>query len=138
MQDKQPTPGEITIMASGAVAFIFSFVPWFGYAGIASANAWDTGIFPVMTYLGIFGLIMAGQVAATKFGSLSLPDRVMSFTWTQIHVIMGLFTTLLGVGFLITSGDGKKLGLYVSAFAGIGLLVGAILLQKERDGTGSY
>ena len=47
MADRRPSPGEITIMASGAVAFIFSFFDFYDYGGFGGggADAWSSGLF---------------------------------------------------------------------------------------------
>ena len=65
MADRQsPTPGEITIMAAGAVMIIFSFLHFAG-----DRSAWGSGLFPIATLLPLYGLVMALQIALTKFAS---------------------------------------------------------------------
>jgi hypothetical protein len=98
-------------------------------------SAWSSSLFPLATYIAIIGVIMAAQVALTKFANVSLPDRVLGFTWPQLHIALGFFTVLIAVGFLIVDlGPDKAIGFWISLIASIGLLVGAILLSKERSG----
>src|SRR5262249_18390910 len=82
MADQQsPTPGELTIMAAGAVMIVFSFVSFSN-----DRNAWAKGLFPIATLLPLYGLVMALQIALTKFAPLRLPRSVLGFTWEQIHL----------------------------------------------------
>jgi hypothetical protein len=134
--DKSPTPGEIVIMASGAVALIFSFFDFYDAVFGGGVSAWSSSLFPLATYIAIIGVIMAAQVALTKFANVSLPDRIVGFTWPQIHLVLGFFTVLIAVGFLIVDlGPDKAVGFWIRLIASIGLLVGAILLTKERAGS---
>ena len=55
-----PTPGEITIMAAGAVALVFSFLKFYkAPVGPGHVSAWGSGLFPVATLMVIFVVIMA-------------------------------------------------------------------------------
>ncbi|HEX6237940.1 MAG TPA: hypothetical protein VFZ68_12145 [Acidimicrobiales bacterium] len=126
----QPKPSEIVIMASGAVAFIFSFFTWFDFPGQAY-NAWNTDLtFPLATYIGIFGLLMGIQVALARFANVQMPDRVVGFTWPQIHLVLAVFCGLLAIGWLIV-GEEYAIGFWLSFLAAIGLIVGAVMLHTE-------
>lgn len=128
--NNKPTIAEIVIMASGAVALIFSFFPWFGN-DFVDINAWDTdAFFPLTTYVPLIGLIMAGVIALARFANTNLPARVLDFTWAQLHLALAFFAVLITVGFLI-AGDGLKFGFYLCLLASIGLLVGAVMLRQE-------
>jgi hypothetical protein len=129
--DKKLTTSEIIILVSGAVALIFSFLDWFGEDPFA-VNGWDGDVtFPLGSYIPIIGVIMAGHIALTKFANTNFPDRVLGFTWTQIHLALGLFATLLALGWLIIA-DNIQFGFWLTFLAAIGLFVGAIMLQNER------
>ncbi len=136
--DTKPTPAEIVIMASGAVVLIFSFFPWFevaAFAGSVDFNAWSTEItFPLGTYVPVIGLVMGGVVALTRFANVSLPERVVDFTWTQLHLVLSVFAVLIMLGYLII-GDGLQFGFIICLLASIGLLVGAVLLRTEHAAT---
>src|SRR5262245_13578486 len=83
MADKStPTPGEIVIMASGAVGLIFSFLHFYQSPSIVVAgrsvggggiSAWSSGLFPVATLIPISLVVMAAVVALTRFANVSLP-----------------------------------------------------------------
>jgi hypothetical protein len=135
------TTAQIVILASGAVAFIASFLPWVSVDTPFSdftANAWDGDflVWPTFWWVGIFGLLMAVQVALTAFASVSFPDNVLGFSWPQIHLMLSIFTVLLTVSFLI-GGDSKGFGFWLSLLASIGLVVGAYMLQSETDSSPS-
>ncbi len=125
---KSPTPGEITIMAAGAVMIIFSFLNF-----AAHTSAWGSGLFPIATLLPLYGLVMAAEIALTKFASVKLPASVLGFSWEQIHLALGAMAALMAIGWLVTDTGGKQIGQWFEILGGIALVVGAVLLQRERN-----
>lgn len=134
MQGK-PTTAEIVIIASGAVALVFSFLDWLDFAG-TGANAWESGFFPTYTLVGILGAAMAVVVALEAFAGTKLPRDVFGFTWPQIHLALGVYTALLSLSFLIVDKGGADMGIgfFLSLLASAGLVVGAVMLRNERPG----
>jgi hypothetical protein len=129
MADRQsPTPGEITIMAAGAVMLIFSFLHFAG-----DTSAWGSHLFPIATLLPLYGLVMALQIALTKFASVKLPANVLGFTWEQIHLALGTMAALMAIGWLLTDYGDKQIGMWFEILGGIALVVGAVMLQRERN-----
>ncbi len=129
MADRQsPTPGEITIMVAGAVMIIFSFLHFAG-----DRSAWGSGLFPIATLLPLYGLVMALQIALTKFASVSLPASVLGFTWEQVHLALGAMAALMALGWLVTDYGDKQIGMWFEILGGFALVVGAVLLQRERN-----
>jgi len=129
MADRQPpTPGEIVIIAAGAVMLIFSFLHFAG-----DTSAWGTGFFPIATLLPLYGVVMALQIVLTKFANVKLPDSIVSFTWEQVHLALGVMAALMAIGWLLTDVSvDKQIGFWFEFLGGIALAVGAILLQRER------
>ena len=123
------TPGEIAIVAGGAVGLIASFLAWVDVGGY-SANAWDDGFFPTYTWPAIFGLVMAALVLLTSFGNVSLPDRPLGFTWQQLFLVMGAFSVLITFSFLI-AGEEVGIGFFLAFLAAIAGLVGAVMVWRE-------
>ena len=125
--------GEITVLASGALCILFSFFAWYGSGGF-SINAWDDGLRPVALIPLIMGLFAAGHLALTKFAKVSLPQRVLGYTWEQLYLNAGFTATLYTTLLLLTDtfGGDKKFGFFISWLASIGLGVGAFLIQKDR------
>lgn len=134
--NKKPSPAEIVILASGAVALIFSFFKFFG-VGDFGVSAWGSGLFPIATLMVIFVVAMAVVVALGLFG-VTLPAQVAGFTWKQIHLVLGFFATLYAVAFLIVDNGGsdRKIGFWGVLIGCIGALVGAIMLQRESATAG--
>jgi hypothetical protein len=128
VDNKQPTPGEITIMAAGAVMLIASF---FDFA--SKTSAWGSGAFPIITLIAIYGVLMAAQIALTKYANVNLPDRVAGFTWEQVHLLLAAFALLMSLGWLISGIDDKGIGLWLLLLGSIALVVGAVMLQRERN-----
>ncbi|MET0626883.1 MAG: hypothetical protein ABW033_00320 [Acidimicrobiia bacterium] len=132
-----PTPGEITILASGAIALIFSFFDFYT-VGDTGANVWSSGLFPLAALMAIFVMIMALQIALAKFTRVTLPSRPLGFTWEQIHLVLGFFATLYAVAFLLNDrgfGTSFGIGFWAILIACVASLIGAVLLQKERAGS---
>jgi len=133
-----PTPGEITIMAAGAVALIGSFLKFYKYdvgSVSVSRSAWGSGLFPTATLMVIFAVLMALHIALSKFANVVFPDRMLGFTMTQIHLVLGFFAALYAVAFLIVDKGGYSYGVgFWLVFIGcIAALVGAVLLLRERE-----
>jgi hypothetical protein len=126
-------------MVSGLVAFISGFLAWYKAPGGFGddATAFDDGVFPFAAFIMLIGLAMGLVVALTKFANVSLPDRVLGFSWPQIHLVLGLFAALLGIGFLLQDFGGldKGIGLWLGLLASIGLLVGGVMLNNEEGET---
>ena len=69
---------------------------------------------------------------STKFANVKLPDRVVGFTWEQVHLVLGLLAGLMAVGWLITDIGNKEIGFWLEVLGGIALAVGAVMMQRER------
>ena len=65
-----PTTSELTIMIAGAVMLVASFLHFAG-----DRSAWASGNLPVATLLPLYGVVMAAQIALTKFAGVKLPAR---------------------------------------------------------------
>ena len=64
---------------------------------------------------------------------VKLPDAVLGFTWTQVHLVLGFQATIMMLAFLIqNTGLDKGIGLFLMLLAAIGLLVGAVLRMQEQ------
>jgi hypothetical protein len=128
VQNQPPTPGEIVIMAAGAVMLIASFLDFSG-----DTSAWGSGAFPVATLIVIYGIIMATQVALARFANANLSDRVAGFTWEQVHLLLAVFAFLMALGWLISGISDKGVGLWLLFLGSIALVAGAVMLQRERN-----
>ena len=133
MDANQPTRGEIVIIAAGVVTVIGSFLPFWEVPLVGSTNAWGRLLFPVATLMPIFGTVMAGQVAAARFANVRFRDRVMGFTWPQVHLALGSFAALLAVCYLVADKGFMSFGLgfWIVLLGCLGLLTGAVMLGRE-------
>ena len=138
-----PKTSHIVLMASGAVTLVFSFLAFFK-AGDESYNAWsgDVGTLFMATWPALFGLIIGGLVAATVFGNVSLPARVLTFSWAQIYFILSFAGFIIMLGYLLGggiidpgfgNGPDKGFGFYLMLLGSIGLLVGSVMELLEGD-----
>jgi hypothetical protein len=127
VDNKQPTVGEIIIMAAGALMLIASFLDFGG-----DSNSWDQGAFPVATLIAIYGILMGAQVALTTFGNVRMSGRVGSFSWPQVHLMLAVFALVMSFGWMISGLADKGIGLWLLFVASIALVVGALMLPRER------
>jgi hypothetical protein len=129
------TPGEILIMAGAIVTLVFSFLHFYSAPSPLSGgvSAWGKGLVPVATIIVVFTVIMGVQVALTKLLSVDLGTGLAGFTWTQVHIALGFFATLLSLAFLVVSKGGADIGigLIFMLIGSIACFVGAILLGNE-------
>lgn len=130
MENQKPTTAELAIMISGGVMLVGSFLNF--YSG-GSSTAWSRFIFPVATLLPLYGVVMAGHIALTKFTGVKLPARIGTFTWEQIHLALAFFAALLALCFLMVNNPGLAAGVLIEVLAAAGLVYGAVMLQKERN-----
>jgi hypothetical protein len=131
------SPANIVILAAGALMLIGSFLAFYKFSidvfdatHTETYSAWSSGLFGIATVIVICGIIMAGQVALSSFGSnVSIPDKVLGFGWDQIHLVLGFQAAIMMIAFLITSRGTLSLGIgfWLMLIAGIGLFVGAIM-----------
>jgi len=127
----------IVILASGVVILIASFLPFIKWPSpySHSYSAWSKGGFLIATIPALLGVLMAAQVGVQSFASgVKLPEKVLGFSWTQIHLVLGFQATIMMLAFLIrdTGGLDRGIGLYLMLIAAIGLLVGAVLRMQEK------
>ena len=79
----QPTTSEMIIMIAGAVMLVASFFD-FARIDVKAGSAWGKYLFPIATLLPLYGVVMAAQIALTKFANVKLPDAVR-----RLHVGAG-------------------------------------------------
>jgi hypothetical protein len=128
VDNKPPTPGEILIMVAGTVTLIASFLDF-----ASKSNSWDSFLFPIATLITVYGVLMAAQIAIAKFANVNMRDRVGSFTWEQVHLLLSVFALLMSIGWIVSGIPQKGVGLWLLLLASIGLVVGAVMLQRERN-----
>jgi hypothetical protein len=134
--DKKLTQAEWIIVVGGVVAFIASFLPWIDYHGF-TASAWSDTAFPTYTWVGIFGFLMAAVIVVRAFTTVKLPADVLGFTWTQIHLVLGIFAAIIAASFMI-AGDNFGIGFWLSLLAAAALVVGAVMLHNEAPAPSAY
>jgi hypothetical protein len=140
MQSKL-TRGEFTLLAAGVALIVGSFAPFYT-AGSESLNAWDSfwGLSPISLYPVFAGVASAGVVALRRFANAQLAVRLGPFSWEQVHVLLGLFALLVSGGYFFASHPGLDFGLgfWLTLGGSIALLVGAVMLSRERSGPRGY
>jgi hypothetical protein len=126
--NKSPTPAELTILIAGAVMFIGSFLSF-----ADDRSSWQSPWFPIATLLAVYGSVMALQIGLTKFANVTLPDRLVGFTWEQVHLVLGILATFMAIGWLVSDIGSKNIGLWLEVLGSFSLAAGALVLQRERQ-----
>jgi hypothetical protein len=135
--NKQPTPGQIVVMAAGALALIGSFLPFYSLdtpVGDDDISSWSEGLFPVATLITIFAVIAAFLVALQAFANLRYPAQgVLGFSWSSLLLALTFFSAILAVAFLIQDNGAYDLGIgyFLVLIGGVGSLVGAVMITNE-------
>jgi hypothetical protein len=138
MNNKNPTPGEIVILAAGAVALIASFLPFYDPDFGDSVSSWDDAVFPVGTLIMVFAVAAAVIVALNKFANVNITG-FLGFGVVQLLIALGFFSAILAIAFFIYdpfAGVDKGIGFWLMLLSGIASLVGGILVMNERKSVG--
>jgi hypothetical protein len=122
------SPADILILIAGALMLIGSFLAFYTVPG-QSFNAWSHGLFGIATVVVFCGVAMAGQVALSNWGSVSLSPRPFGMSWDQVHLALGFQTAIMMLAFLAQNHNGVGLGIgfWLMLVAAIALFVGAIM-----------
>jgi hypothetical protein len=147
MQNSKLSPANLVILIAGAVILIASFLAFYKLdvpsglgIGDQTYNAWSgspSALLGNATLPAIFGVIMALQVALTAFANVNLPDRVLGFTWNQIHLALGFQATIMMLAFLVRDNGllDFGIGFFLMLLAAVALLVGAVMRTREGAAT---
>ena len=135
------TPGEIVVMAGGAVALIFSFLPFYTLdLGPVDddVSAWGEGLFPVATLIVIFAVIAGLLVVLTKFANMTIAG-FLGFGFTQLLLAASFFSAILALAYLLRDNGGADFGFgyFLVLIGSLATLVGSILIVNERKGAGT-
>lgn len=125
-------PGQIALLAGGALIFISTFLDWFGF-GSFGASAYEGDLFG---FTGIFLLLLSvGIIALTAIAvfapQVNLPDQVLGFSMNELALMAG-FASLVW-GFSMAVRDGSKGGTLLCAVGGVAVVVGAFLEIRSTD-----
>ena len=129
----KPTPGEITVMAGGAVALIASFLDFIGGSGYGSSSWSSNALFPLGWLIALFSVLVAVQVALARFANMKTEPRIAELTWLQVDLLFAFFALVLVAAWLIVdigSAD-RKIGYWGMAIGAIAVFVGVILMVRE-------
>jgi hypothetical protein len=122
---RKPTFGQAVVMITGALLFVWGFLPWYSDAG-GSANAWSTetipGLLLTATWVPLLSLAIVVFTAIKVFAD-GFPDKILGFTWAQLSMVVGLFDVLISLGFLVAN---RQLGNLGSLSLGVGLILSFI------------
>lgn len=141
MDLKKLSKGEMVIGISGIVLFISSFFDWFGakvgpFKG--TDNAWEFTLPLIAVLLGIVLVVLV----ALKAANVQLPDKVGSFGFGMVYLVLGGLAFLLVLIKIIVGPDidtgglsgvskTREVGAFIGLIATAGLAVGGFLHAKE-------
>ena len=138
----QPKPGQIVLMASGAVMLIFSFFAFVSLNAFGASkdfSAWSgDAFFPLSWWPVLFGVIIAGVVAVGVFADVKLPSEVLTFNWKQIYFVLAFTSFVILVSFLLfdfSNSFDRGIGYWFMLLASIGLIVGSVMELMDKSST---
>lgn len=130
--DTQIKPSTIMLIAGGGLLFISTFLPWTDVAG-SSDSGLSTDLLGIQ---GLFCLLIGGAVAVLvalkTFAGVSLPDRILGFSWNQLFMAFGLGAFLIAFGRQF--GEFTGIGVLLAWIAAAVIVAGAYM---EEAGVGS-
>jgi hypothetical protein len=135
--EKNPTPGEIVVMAGAGVALIFSFLPFYKLeVGNFSddTSAWGSGLFPVATLIPIFAVIAGVLVLLVRFANAQFPPGgFLGFSFNSLVLALTFFAAIVAVAFLIVDKGSTSFGFgyWFVLIGAVASLVGAVLMTNE-------
>lgn len=135
--EKNPTPGEIVVMAGAGVTLLFSFFPFYKLeVGDFSddTSAWGSGLFPVATFIVLFAVAAGVLVALTRFANVHFPPGgVLGIGLNPLLLVLTFYSALLAVGYLILDKGGVDFGFgfWFVLIGSVATLVGAIIMTNE-------
>jgi len=133
--NNQPSPPDIITMAAGAVMLIAGFLSYWDFGGV-SENVFGDFAFPIATFVWLFGIAAGVHIALVSFANVNLPERVLDFTWAQIHLVLAGFCAIVQVFWLITSDTPDKgIGFWLLLLGAIALVVGAVMRLQQAPST---
>ncbi len=136
------TRAEFTILAAGVALVVGSFAPFYSCRRGFEPERLGLGprLSPISLYPLFAGVASAGVIALRRFANAQLAVRLGSFTWEQVHVLLGLLALLIAVGLLLpdNGGAGFGLGFWLLFGGSIALFAGALMLSRERAGPRGY
>jgi hypothetical protein len=136
--EKNPTPGEIVVMAGAGLTLIFSFLPFYKVEignFTDDTSAWGSGLFPVATLIPIFAVVAGVLVALVRFANVRYPPGgFLGFGWHPLLLALTFFAAVVAVAYLIVDkGAATSLGFgyWFVLIGAVGSMVGAILMMNE-------
>jgi hypothetical protein len=129
---KQITVASLVMGVGALVVLIFSFLTFYESSATSeiSSNAWggDIGLAP-MTFLPVLLAIVLLVLVILDLTGVKLPEKVLTFTWPQIYVFLGISTAGMMLGWLFTSPEGldKGAGLILMLLGSLAMAAGAIM-----------
>ena len=129
---KQITVASLVMGVGALVVFIFSFLTFYESSATSeiSSNAWggDIGLAP-MTFLPVLLALVLLVLVILDLTGVKLPDTVLTFTWKQIYVFLGVSTAGMMLGWLLTSPEGldKGAGLILMLLGALAMAAGSIM-----------
>jgi hypothetical protein len=134
--EKNPTPGEIVVMAGAGAVLLFSFFPFYsGKAGVGSTSAWGTGLRPLSTLIVIFAVAAGVLVAMVRFANVQYPPGgFVSFSYHQLLLALTFFATILSFAYLLVDKGpffDLGFGFWLVFLGSVATLVGAVMMTNE-------
>jgi hypothetical protein len=136
MEIKDIKPSTIMLIAGGAVLLLSTFLDWVSFGSgdfSVGSNGWETDGFGLQgIFVAVIGLAIGGGVAASQFGSVKKPDKILGFDHNQLHLALGLSAFLITFGLQLR--DGAAIGILLGWVSAAVIMAAAIMDMRAADG----
>ena len=134
MDDKQFSPGEMVLLASGALGLIASFLPWLDFAGQTRSSWSGDALFPVSWFVPMSAVVAAALLAVVKFAKVDLPADVVGYTPALLRKTFAVMGAVLAIGWIIAI-DNAGIGFWLSVLAAFGATAGVFMIERTPAGS---
>jgi hypothetical protein len=127
--------GERITWISGLVLAISAFTDWYAGSGVGvklAVIAWHTGVLGKLVFF--IGLAVLALVALREAGfelPPTVPESLIVLALGALALIFVLIR-LISIPDSVLPADGRGIGIYISLFAALGVVVGGLLRAAEE------
>jgi hypothetical protein len=134
VDNKQFSPGESVLLASGVLGLVASFLPWLDAFGVTRSSWSGDALFPVSWFVPMSAVVAAVLLAVSKFTAAKLPADVVGYTPEQLRKMFAVMGALLAIGWVIAI-ENAGIGFWLSVVATFGAVAGVFMIERTPAGS---
>lgn len=134
---RQLAVAEQATVGGAVLLLVASFLPWhracidFGVEELCfSANGWESPSTPWSILAVLIGLAMGTVIVLQKLAGVTLPERLGTLSWGQVHMTGGIAVAALIVIKLLDESSKLSYGFYLGLVATALLVYGGVMIGR--------